>query len=101
MEEDIQSDSPSRSASPVLRSSKRTHERRQRKVGVLATRAPHRPNPIGLSAVRVVGVDCKQGRMMLRGVDLLDGTPVLDIKPYIPYADSFPNARAGWLDEDK
>lgn len=67
-----------------------------RKRGVLATRAPHRPNPIGLTAVELVAV---AGRtLQLRGVDLLDGTPVLDIKPYVPYADAFPEARAGWID---
>ena len=67
------------------------------KRGVLATRSPHRPNSIGLSAVELVAID---GRTLhLRGVDLLDGTPVLDIKPYIPYADAFPDARAGWIDE--
>lgn len=67
------------------------------KRGVLATRSPHRPNSIGLSAVELIRVE---GRTLyLRGVDLLDGTPVLDIKPYVPYADAFPDARAGWIDE--
>jgi len=67
------------------------------KRGVLATRAPHRPNSIGLSAVELVKIE---GRTLhLRGVDLLDGTPVLDIKPYVPYADAFPDAKAGWIDE--
>lgn len=67
------------------------------KRGVLATRSPHRPNAIGLSAVELLRVE---GRTLhLRGVDLLDGTPVLDIKPYVPYADAFPNAKAGWIDE--
>jgi tRNA (adenine37-N6)-methyltransferase len=67
------------------------------KRGVLATRSPHRPNPIGLSAVELVRIE---GRTLhLRGVDLLDGTPVLDIKPYVPYADAFPEARAGWIDD--
>ncbi|AJE04249.1 tRNA (N6-threonylcarbamoyladenosine(37)-N6)-methyltransferase TrmO [Geobacter pickeringii] len=67
------------------------------KRGVLATRSPHRPNSIGLSAVGLERVD---GRTLyLRGVDLLDGTPVLDIKPYVPYADAFPDSRAGWIDE--
>ncbi len=67
------------------------------KRGVLATRSPHRPNAIGLSAVELVGIE---GRTLhLRGVDLLDGTPVLDIKPYVPYADAFPEAKAGWIDE--
>ncbi len=66
------------------------------KRGVLATRSPHRPNAIGLSAVELVAVD---GRTLhLRGIDLLDGTPVLDVKPYIPYADAFPDAKAGWID---
>jgi len=67
------------------------------KRGVLATRSPHRPNAIGLSAVELVKVE---GRTLhLRGVDLLDSTPVLDIKPYVPYADAFPDAKAGWIDE--
>lgn len=67
------------------------------KRGVLATRSPHRPNSIGLSAVELIKVE---GRTLhLRGVDLLDGTPVLDIKPYVPYADAFPGAKAGWIDE--
>lgn len=64
--------------------------------GVLATRAPHRPNPIGLSACQVVRVVGHE--VHVRGLDLLDGTPILDIKPYVPYADAFPNARAGWVD---
>ena len=66
------------------------------KRGVLATRSPHRPNPIGLSAVELVAVE--EGCLRVRGVDLLDGTPVLDVKPYVPYADAFPQARAGWID---
>jgi len=67
------------------------------KRGVLATRSPHRPNPIGLSVVELVAVE---GRCLrLRGVDLLDGTPVLDLKPYVPYADAFPDSVAGWIDE--
>lgn len=66
------------------------------RIGVLATRAPHRPNPIGLSCVELLAVEGRTLR--LRGVDLLDGTPVLDLKPYVPYADAFPDARAGWVD---
>jgi len=63
--------------------------------GVLSTRAPHRPNPIGLSALRLVGVDgCT---LNVVGVDLLDGTPVLDVKPYVPYTDAFPGSAVGWL----
>lgn len=66
------------------------------KRGLYATRAPDRPNPIGLSAVRVVAVfGC---RIDIDQHDLLDGTPVLDLKPYIPAYDSFPAARAGWVD---
>lgn len=64
--------------------------------GLFATRAPHRPNPIGLSALKLLRVE---GNVLhVRGIDLLDGTPVLDIKPYVPYADAFPNAREGWLE---
>lgn len=67
-----------------------------RKRGVLATRAPHRPNPIGLSAARLVSVE--GARVTLERLDLLDGTPVLDLKPYVPYADAFGGASAGWVD---
>ena len=66
------------------------------KRGVLATRSPHRPNAIGLSAVELVAVDERCLRVC--GVDLLDGTPILDIKPYVPYADAFPASCAGWID---
>ncbi len=70
----------------------------KRRVGVFASRAPFRPNPIGLSAVELLGIERQGSAMVLRlgGVDLLDGTPVLDIKPYIPYADAHPQARAGF-----
>lgn len=64
--------------------------------GVFATRAPHRPNPIGISAVTLLAVE-KKG-LRIGPCDLLDGTPILDIKPYIPDADSFPGSRAGWRD---
>ena len=64
--------------------------------GVLATRSPHRPNPLGLSALRLERVEGLH--LHVRDVDLLDGTPVLDIKPYVPYADAFPQSRAGWID---
>jgi tRNA-Thr(GGU) m(6)t(6)A37 methyltransferase TsaA len=59
-------------------------------MGVFATRATHRPNGIGQSVVRLEGVE--PGRLLLSGIDLLDGTPVLDIKPYVPYADSITEA---------
>ncbi len=62
--------------------------------GLFATRAPHRPNSIGLSVVRLISI---QGRTLhIRGHDMLDGTPVLDIKPYLPYADAIPEASPGW-----
>lgn len=67
------------------------------KRGVLATRAPDRPNPIGLSAIELLRVEGR--RLIVRAMDILDGTPVLDIKPYVPYADAFPHSRAGWIDE--
>jgi tRNA (adenine37-N6)-methyltransferase len=70
--------------------------RSSKKRGVFATRSPHRPNPIGLSAVRLEGVDGLTVRV--KHVDLLDGTPVLDIKPYVAYADAFTAARSGWLE---
>ena len=64
------------------------------KIGLFATRTPHRPNPIGLSAVKLERIE--DGTLYLSGVDLLDGTPILDIKPYLPSADSIPEAHAGW-----
>eukprot|EP00401_Gymnodinium_catenatum_P018190 CAMPEP_0117507296 /NCGR_PEP_ID=MMETSP0784-20121206/26351_1 /TAXON_ID=39447 /ORGANISM="" /LENGTH=283 /DNA_ID=CAMNT_0005302797 /DNA_START=23 /DNA_END=874 /DNA_ORIENTATION=+ len=71
----------------------------RQKRGLFATRAPHRPNHISLSACRLIDVDCVARRITIEGLDLLDGTPVLDVKPYVPYCDSYPRARAGWLDE--
>ena len=67
--------------------------------GVFATRAPHRPSPISLSALRLIDVDEEKLELTVQGLDLLDGTPVLDVKPYVPYCDAFPDARAGWVDE--
>ena len=72
-----------------------------RKVGVFASRSPHRPNPIGLSAVKLerIDLDAPGGiEIHLSGVDLLDGTPVLDIKPYLPYADCIKEAGGGWAE---
>ena len=69
------------------------------KVGVFATRSPFRPNPIGLSAVRLLGIDFseKDGPVLtVCGADLLDGTPIYDIKPYIPFFDSIPDAVGGF-----
>eukprot|EP00927_Polykrikos_kofoidii_P021552 TRINITY_DN20361_c0_g1_i1.p1 TRINITY_DN20361_c0_g1~~TRINITY_DN20361_c0_g1_i1.p1 ORF type:complete len:588 (+),score=69.69 TRINITY_DN20361_c0_g1_i1:60-1766(+) len=62
------------------------------KVGVLACRTPHRPNPIGLSLARVVHVDAKAGEVTLAGLDVVDGTPCLDLKPYLPSFESVPAA---------
>jgi len=62
--------------------------------GVFATRAPARPNPIGLTAVQLLGIE--DNRLLISGVDMLDGTPLLDIKPYIPAFDCFPVQRVGW-----
>lgn len=72
--------------------------RSERKHGLFATRSPHRPNPIGISAVRLLGVEGLTIRVA--DLDILDGTPVLDLKPYVPYADAIPEASAGWLGKD-
>jgi tRNA-Thr(GGU) m(6)t(6)A37 methyltransferase TsaA len=69
---------------------------RQRR-SLFATRSPDRPNPIGLSAVALLRIE--NCTLYVRGIDLLDGTPILDIKPYVPYADAFADAKAGWLDD--
>lgn len=62
--------------------------------GIFATRSPARPNPIGLSVVRLLGVE--KNRLRIADVDMLDGTPVLDIKPYVPEFDRFDVKRIGW-----
>ncbi|BBN81510.1 tRNA (N6-threonylcarbamoyladenosine(37)-N6)-methyltransferase TrmO [Pseudoalteromonas sp. A25] len=68
--------------------------------GVFATRATFRPNGIGMSAVKLEGVEYKNGQLalLLSGIDLLDGTPIVDIKPYLPYSDALPDASAGFAD---
>ncbi|MBB1404783.1 MULTISPECIES: tRNA (N6-threonylcarbamoyladenosine(37)-N6)-methyltransferase TrmO [Pseudoalteromonas] len=68
--------------------------------GVFATRATFRPNAIGMSAVKLEGIEYKNGQLslLLAGIDLLDGTPIIDIKPYLPYSDSMPEASAGFAD---
>lgn len=66
--------------------------------GVFATRSPHRPNPLGLSAVRLERIEGLT--LHVADVDMLDGTPVLDIKPYVAYTDSIPDAEHGWLADD-
>jgi tRNA-Thr(GGU) m(6)t(6)A37 methyltransferase TsaA len=64
--------------------------------GVFATRSPYRPNPIGLSVVELCKVEGLT--LSVQSLDILDGSPVLDLKPYIPYTDSLPDAKSGWLD---
>ncbi len=66
--------------------------------GLFATRAPSRPNKIGLSCVEVKSVDVEKGEISVESIDLLDGTPIIDIKPYIPRVDAFPDSEAGWFD---
>ncbi|MBB63956.1 MAG: tRNA (N6-threonylcarbamoyladenosine(37)-N6)-methyltransferase TrmO [Waddliaceae bacterium] len=71
--------------------------RGDQKRGLFATRSPHRPNSIGLSCLPLLK---REGRILFVGDhDLLDSTPILDVKPYIPYADAFPHASKGWLEE--
>jgi tRNA-Thr(GGU) m(6)t(6)A37 methyltransferase TsaA len=65
--------------------------------GVFATRSPHRPNPLGITPVKLLSI--KGNQLFLGACDLVDGTPVFDIKPYIPQYDAFPDESAGWLDE--
>ena len=69
----------------------------KKKRGVFATRSPHRPNPIGITPVQLIRVEKR--RLVVGEVDLVDGTPILDIKPYVPAIDSFPASRAGWVDD--
>ena len=69
------------------------------RMGVFATRSPFRPNPVALSSVKLAGIEqtAEHGTVLkIRGADLMDGTPILDIKPYIPYADSHPDAIGGF-----
>lgn len=73
-----------------------------KRVGVFATRAPFRPNPIGLSCVRLLGLKKTADRgtvLRLGGADLMDGTPIYDIKPYLPYTDSHPDAKGSFGEE--
>jgi len=71
------------------------------RMGVFATRSPFRPNPIGLSSVKLVDFDLhtKEGPVLyVAGADLMDGTPILDVKPYLPYTDSHPDAIGGFAE---
>ena len=69
------------------------------RMGVFATRSPFRPNALGLSCVRLLGIEQDRGKgtvLRIGGADLMSGTPIFDIKPYIPYADAHPEARSGF-----
>ena len=71
------------------------------RVGVFASRSPFRPNALGLSCVELIGVETREGEgtvLLVSGADLMDGTPIYDIKPYIAYADAHPDARSGFAD---
>ena len=73
-----------------------------KRLGVFATRSPFRPNPVGLSCVRLEGVERHPALgpvLHVAGADLMDGTPILDIKPYLPYADCRPEATGGFTDQ--
>jgi tRNA-Thr(GGU) m(6)t(6)A37 methyltransferase TsaA len=74
-----------------------------KKTGVFSTRSPHRPNPIGISVVKLerIEITASQTILSVEGGDFLDGTPVLDVKPYLPYADSYPRAKASWTAQKK
>lgn len=69
------------------------------RMGIFATRSPFRPNSLGLSCVRLVSVE-KDGSLRVSGADLMDGTPIFDIKPYVPYADSHPDAASGFAPDE-
>ena len=71
------------------------------RMGVWATRSPFRPNNLGLSSVRIAAIDIKTPYIDVLGADLMDGTPIYDIKPYLPYVDSHPEARGGFTDEHR
>lgn len=69
------------------------------RMGVFATRSPYRPNPLGLSSVRLIGIE--NGDLIVSGADVLDGTPIYDIKPYLSFSDSHPDAKNGFAEETK
>lgn len=73
-----------------------------KRMGVFATRSPFRPNPIGLSSVRLLGIEKRSGQgcvLRVSGADLMDGTPIYDVKPYLSFTDSHPDARDGFAGE--
>ncbi len=92
------SETPSAEFSPTVRPPRLGGNRR---VGVFATRSPFRPNSLGLSCVRLVGLEHTKDSgtvLLVSGADLMNGTPIFDIKPYLPYADSIPDAVGGFAD---
>lgn len=70
------------------------------RIGVFASRSPFRPNPLGLSSVRIESVDFARGIINVLGADLADGTPIYDIKPYVTYTDAHEGARSGFVDRN-
>ena len=70
-----------------------------KRMGVFATRSPFRPNPIGLSSVKLIGIE--NGDLIVSGADVLDGTPIYDIKPYLSFSDSHENAQNGFAEAHK
>ena len=73
-----------------------------RRIGVFASRSPFRPNGLGLSSARIISIDIDKNDgpvITVSGADLMDGTPIYDIKPYVPYTDSHPGAASGFTDE--
>lgn len=96
---EFSANSPAREWQPLVRPPRMGGNRH---VGVFASRSPFRPNPLGLSCVEVERIDLGQPEgpvITVRGADLMDGTPIYDIKPYIRYADSRPHALCGYVDE--
>ena len=71
------------------------------RVGVFASRSPFRPNRLGLSAVEIERIDTRVPIIYIKGADLMDGTPIYDIKPYVAYADCHPEARSGFVDRNE
>lgn len=74
----------------------------KKRMGVFATRSPFRPNPIGLSCVKLERMEWDKNKgplLYVAGVDLMDGTPILDVKPYLPYADCYPDAAGGFAED--
>ncbi|MBO4605933.1 MAG: tRNA (N6-threonylcarbamoyladenosine(37)-N6)-methyltransferase TrmO [Bacteroidales bacterium] len=86
---------PSSEFSPTVRPPRLGGNER---VGVFASRSPFRPNGLGLSSVKVLGIDWERCEIIVAGADLADGTPIYDIKPYVAYCDSHPGARSGFAD---